>query len=74
MAAPALFTQLFDILPAGTRFVANGVTLETVTLLAQMHAQKGGDLLRIELAQSQPLGTMRGWQPARPVVQWSVVL
>jgi precorrin-6Y C5,15-methyltransferase (decarboxylating) len=30
--------------------------------------------LRIELAQAAPLGTMRGWQPLRPVVQWSVTL
>ncbi len=70
----ALFDLLFRILPKGTRLVANGVTLETETLLATLHAIHGGDLLRIELAQSQPLGTLRGWQPSRPVVQWSVRL
>jgi precorrin-6Y C5,15-methyltransferase (decarboxylating) len=70
----ALFDQLLGILPKGTRLVANGVTLETEMLLAQLHADRGGDLLRIELATSGPLGTMRGWQPARPVVQWSVIL
>jgi precorrin-6Y C5,15-methyltransferase (decarboxylating) len=51
----------------------HGVTLETETLLLHAHARHGGDLLRIELAQAAPLGSMRGWQPARPVVQWSVV-
>ena len=71
---PALFEQLFAILPTGTRLVANGVTLETETLLAQLHAEKGGSLLRIELAEAQPLGSLRGWQPARPIVQWSVTL
>jgi len=70
----ALFEQLCAILPKGTRLVANGVTLETEVLLATLHAAHGGSLLRIELAQSQPLGNMRGWQPARPVVQWSVIL
>ncbi len=70
----ALFDRLFNLLPKGTRLVANGVTLETESLLATLHATKGGDLLRIELAQAAPLGTMRGWQPARPVVQWSVTL
>ncbi len=70
----ALFDHLLAELPQGTRVVANGVTLETEILLAQLHAQRGGSLLRIELAQSQPLGTMRGWAPARPVVQWSVIL
>ena len=69
-----LFAALFARLPKGTRLIANGVTLETEALLAQLHADKGGDLLRIELAQAAPLGTMRGWQPARPVVQWSVIL
>lgn len=70
----ALFDALFDLLPAGTRLVANGVTLETEVVLAQMHGAKGGELLRIELASADPLGRMRGWQPARPVVQWSVTL
>jgi precorrin-6B C5,15-methyltransferase / cobalt-precorrin-6B C5,C15-methyltransferase len=68
----ALFDQLWQILPPGTRLTANGVTLETEALLAQQHAQRGGSLLRIDLAQSAPLGRMRGWQASRPVVQWSV--
>lgn len=70
----ALFEHLFGLLPKGTRIVANGVTLETESLLAKLHADKGGDLLRIELAQAAPLGRMRGWQSVRPVVQWSVTL
>ena len=52
----------------------NGVTLETEMLLAAWHARKGGSLLRIEMAEAAPLGRMRGWSPARAVVQWSVVL
>lgn len=70
----ALFEHLFDLLPRGTRIVANGVTLETESLLAKLHANRGGDLLRIELAQAAPLGRMRGWHSARPVVQCSVTL
>jgi len=68
----ALYEQLWHILPTGTRLVANGVTLETESLLAQQHAQHGGTLLRIDLAAAAPLGRMRGWDAARPVVQWSV--
>ena len=56
------------------RLVVNAVTLETESALLQLHAQHGGELLRIELAQATPLGRMRGWQPSRPVVQWSVTL
>jgi len=73
-ANAGLLTALFDQLPSGTRLVVNGVTLETEVLLAQWHGLKGGSLLRIELANAAPLGTMRGWVPLRPVVQWSVVL
>lgn len=70
----ALFDRLFEILPKGTRLIANGVTLETETLLMGLHAAKGGDLLRVDLSRPEPLGRMRGWQAARPVLQWSVVL
>ncbi|GAL99071.1 cobalamin biosynthesis protein precorrin-6Y C5,15-methyltransferase [Acetobacter tropicalis NRIC 0312] len=68
----ALLDYVWDTLSPGTRIVANSVTLETETLLATWYGQKGGDLLRIELASAAPLGTMRGWVPARPIVQWSV--
>ncbi len=61
-------------LPAGTRLIANGVTLEAEILLAQWHAQKGGDLLRVELSESKPLGRKRGWKASYPIVQWSVTL
>ena len=59
---------------SGTRLVANAVTLEAEALLAQWHGDKGGDLMRIELAQSKPLGRKRGWNSSYPIVQWSVTL
>lgn len=68
----ALLDHLWQILPSGTRLVANGVTLETETLLMQAHAQHGGHLLKAEIAEAGPLGNMRGWDRARPVLQWSV--
>ena len=67
-----LLDHLWQILPPGTRIVANGVTLETETLLMQAHAQYGGHLLKAEIAEAGPLGRMRDWQRARPVIQWSV--
>ncbi|MDG1282393.1 MAG: cobalamin biosynthesis bifunctional protein CbiET, partial [Pseudorhodobacter sp.] len=72
-ADDALLETLFQTLPPATRLVINGVTLETEALLARWQARKGGSLLRIDLAQATPLGQMRGWTAARPVVQWSVV-
>jgi len=71
-AGEALLEAVWERLTPGARLVANAVTLETEALLALWHGQHGGDLLRIELAAAAPLGTMRGWVPARPVVQWSV--
>lgn len=69
-----LLEALWARLPAGTRLVANAVTLESEALLAQWHAAKGGTLLRIEIADVAPLGGRRGWKARYPVVQWSVVL
>ena len=68
----ALLTHLWDAIPPGTRLVVNAVTIGTEALLADWHARHGGELWRIDLAQAAPLGRMRGWSPARPVVQWSV--
>ncbi|MET3709888.1 precorrin-6Y C5,15-methyltransferase (decarboxylating) [Sphingomonas trueperi] len=68
----ALLEALWASLPAGTRIVANAVTLESEALLARWHDAEGGNLLRIELADAVPLGTRHGWRSRYPVVQWSV--
>ncbi|HEX7873318.1 MAG TPA: precorrin-6y C5,15-methyltransferase (decarboxylating) subunit CbiE [Sphingobium sp.] len=70
----SLLETLWSILPPGTRLVANAVTLESEALLAAWQGAKGGHLLRIELAEAQPLGSRRGWRASYPVVQWTVVL
>jgi precorrin-6Y C5,15-methyltransferase (decarboxylating) len=70
----ALLGDLQTRLGRGTRLVAHAVTLESEALLADWSGRIGGDLLRIELAYAAPLGTRRGWTPARPIVQWQVVL
>ncbi len=57
-------------LPA--RLVVNAVTLEGEALLAHWHARLGGDLMRIALSSTAPLGPKRGWTSAYPVVQWSI--
>ncbi|MDP5306940.1 precorrin-6y C5,15-methyltransferase (decarboxylating) subunit CbiE [Paracoccus spongiarum] len=71
-ASAGLLDRLWTLLPPGARLVANAVTLDSEALLAAMQARQGGRLLRIDLAEAQPLGRMRGWQPQRPVVQWAV--
>jgi precorrin-6Y C5,15-methyltransferase (decarboxylating) len=69
-----LFESLWARLPSGTRLVANAVTLESEALLILWHNDKGGTLLRVELAQAAPLGSRRGWLSSYPLVQWGVVL
>jgi precorrin-6Y C5,15-methyltransferase (decarboxylating) len=68
-----MFNVLWAMIPAGTRLVVNAVTLETEALLLAEQSKHGGELMRIEIAQAGPLGSMRGWVPSRPLVQWSVV-
>jgi precorrin-6Y C5,15-methyltransferase (decarboxylating) len=69
-----LLADLEGRLSPGTRLVAHAVTLESEALLIAASGRRGGDLLRIELAEAAPLGSRRGWTPARPVVQWRVTL
>lgn len=68
-----LFDTLWAIIPRGARLVVNAVTLETEALLLLEQKRRGGELMRIELSQVTPLGSMRGWVSARPLLQWSVV-
>jgi precorrin-6Y C5,15-methyltransferase (decarboxylating) len=69
----AMFDGLWPLIAKGTRLVAHAVTIETETLLSELHARHGGELMRIEIAYAAPLGRYRSWEPARPIVQWSVV-
>ncbi|MFC0810900.1 precorrin-6y C5,15-methyltransferase (decarboxylating) subunit CbiE [Paracoccus panacisoli] len=69
----SLIDALWDRLAPGTRLVVHAVTLETEALLTSRHGERGGSLLRIELAEAAPLGRKRGWKTAYPIVQWSVM-
>lgn len=67
-----LLAALWEILPVGTRLVANGVTVETDRLLTSAQEQLGGTLTRLELSNLDKIGTMRGWKAAYPITQWVV--
>jgi precorrin-6Y C5,15-methyltransferase (decarboxylating) len=69
----AMFDGVWSLLPERARIVAHSVTLETEALLAELQRRHGGDLMRIEISYAAPLGRFRAWEPARPIVQWSVV-
>jgi precorrin-6Y C5,15-methyltransferase (decarboxylating) len=55
------------------RLVANVVTLESEVRLAQLHAEHGGELVRISVQHAEAVGPYRGWRAAMPVTQWCVV-
>ncbi len=67
-----LLDRLWDRITEGTRLVINSVTLETEALLIARHQSFGGTLMRLEISDAGALGSMRGWNASRPVVQWSV--
>ena len=68
-----LLDNCCERLPMGGRLVAHAVTIETEQILIQAWQTHGGELVRIGVERLEPLGTLHGWKPARPVVQWSVV-
>jgi precorrin-6Y C5,15-methyltransferase (decarboxylating) len=57
----------------GGRLVANTVTADSEALVASLREQHGGILTRIAISHAAPAGGQAGWQPKRPVTQWSVV-
>jgi len=68
---PGLIERCWEALRGGGRIVADAVTLEGEQALIAARAAHGGDLVRIEVAHAEPLGSFSGWRPRRPVVQWS---
>ena len=69
----AMFERVWTLLAQGARLVAHAVTIETEALLSELHQRHGGELIRIEIAHASRLGRYRAFEPARPIVQWSVV-
>jgi precorrin-6Y C5,15-methyltransferase (decarboxylating) len=59
-------------LRTGGRLVVHGVTVETEQLLASLHREQGGELTRISVETTAPIGGFTGWTPARTVTQWAL--
>ncbi|AZZ40997.1 precorrin-6Y C5,15-methyltransferase (decarboxylating) subunit CbiT [Acidipropionibacterium jensenii] len=60
-----------QVLAPGGRFVIHGVTIEAESLLAELHAQWGGELMRVGVETADHIGRLHGWKPARTVIGWS---
>ncbi len=71
VSRPGVIEACLDALARGGRLVANGVTVETETVLAGWQARRGGTLTRLSIQRAEPVGGFTGWRPAMPVTQWS---
>lgn len=69
-SASGVMDAAIQALKPGGRLVANAVTLEMDAVLLAHHRAYGGALRRIAIDRAEALGSMTGWQPARPVTQW----
>lgn len=72
LTASGLFDACWSALPTGGRFVTNAVTLESQALVMRLQQEHGGELIKIDVARTTPVGGFTGWRAAMTVVQWSV--
>jgi precorrin-6Y C5,15-methyltransferase (decarboxylating) len=70
---PGVIEAAIAALRPGGRLVANAVTLAMEALLLARHAERGGSLARLSVERAEAIGSMTGWKPARPIVQWAWV-
>ncbi|HDS1735361.1 precorrin-6y C5,15-methyltransferase (decarboxylating) subunit CbiE [Pseudomonas sp. BP8] len=68
-----VLSRCWQQLRPGGRLVANAVTLQSELALAHFREQHGGELTRIHLAQTQPLGAFDTWRQALPITLLDVV-
>jgi len=65
-----VFETVWDALKPHGRLVANAVTIESEARLIDLFQRFGGDLVRLQVARVDKVGTAFGWRPAMPVTQW----
>ncbi|BCJ42156.1 precorrin-6Y C5,15-methyltransferase (decarboxylating) [Actinoplanes ianthinogenes] len=64
--------RCLDALRPGGRLVANAVTVESEAVLAAAYARLGGELTRLTVQRSSPVGGFTGWRSFMPVTIWAV--
>lgn len=72
LTAPGVFEGCWSSLKPGGLLVANAVTLESCSLLYDLHASYGGSLTQLTVAQAHEVGSFRTLKSALPVLQWKV--
>ena len=71
LTVPGVLERCLDALKPGGRLVANAVTLESETRLAEARRAHGGELVRVAVERAAPLGGFTAWRPAMPVTLWT---
>lgn len=71
LTVPGVVERCWAALRPGGRLVANAVTAETEAELVRHRAGLGGELVRIQISRSTPVGRFTGWRPLMPVTQWT---
>ncbi|MEA5571542.1 precorrin-6y C5,15-methyltransferase (decarboxylating) subunit CbiE [Calothrix sp. UHCC 0171] len=69
VTAPGILEMCWQALPLGGRLVANTVTIESEYKLLQFHQQVGGELIRIAVQRTEPIGGFLGWKAMAQVTQ-----
>jgi precorrin-6B C5,15-methyltransferase / cobalt-precorrin-6B C5,C15-methyltransferase len=72
VSQPGLLEACWERLADGGRLVANAVTVESETVLAQWYSRLGGELSKFQHYRGEPVGGFTGWRPSMPVTQWVV--
>jgi len=68
-----LLPALWKALRPGGRLVANVVSTEGEGVILAWQAHHGGELARIALSRSEPLGDHHAWRPQMPVTQLAAI-
>jgi precorrin-6Y C5,15-methyltransferase (decarboxylating) len=69
--APGLLEKCWSALPASGRMVVNAVTLESEAALLAAQAKQGGELIRLSVQRTAPVGSFTGWKPMTTLTIWS---
>ena len=69
---PGVFDAVWAVLKPGGRLVANAVALDSEGRLIEGFQRHGGELVRLQVAKADRVGSAFAWRPAMPVTQWRV--
>ncbi|SFD24764.1 precorrin-6Y C5,15-methyltransferase (decarboxylating) [Pseudomonas citronellolis] len=72
VTVPGVLEYCWDCLKPGGRLLANAVTLQSEAALVGWRERHGGELVRLQVAQAQPLGGFDTWRAALPITLLAV--